>query len=390
MANKGNKKVRHVKNVGSVYFDNTTSQWTGQVENGKYANGRVKYKRFYSTSQEDVILKMKEFIKKTQLIDQDKTDTNLILVKDFFENYLVNIKKAKLKPTSYTRDCLTCRSNILPYIGEYYLTDLNTKIIQNELINALLAKGYSHSTIHKAYILTNECLRYAYKQEIIPKNPCDFVEEPQKKIFSQTKDIRFFNDEEIQDFKLAALTQENGTFVYNNGLALVSLIYTGLRSGELLALKWKDIDFENNYIKVHSNIAVFYNENSDREVVVQDGTKTRKSRIVHMTKSASKYLSELKELRNPKASDYVVITKGVRDSSSLKQTYLLICKRANINNPQGLHTLRHTFASLMIRKGVDIKIISEMLGHASVSFTYNTYVHLIEEEKAKIIKQIDV
>lgn len=74
----------------------------------------------------------------------------------------------------------------------------------------------------------------------------------------------------------------------------------------------------------------------------------------------------------------------------MRNSYLGICKKANIDNPQGLHTLRHTFASLMIRKGIDIKIISEMLGHSSVSFTYNTYVHLIEEEKAKVISQLEV
>ena len=109
-----------------------------------------------------------------------------------------------------------------------------------------------------------------------------------------------------------------------------------------------------------------------------------------MTTSARKYFSELKQLVNPNSNDFVVITNGQRDISAVRKSYLGICKHANIDNPQGLHTLRHTFASLMIRKGVDIKIISEMLGHASVSFTYNTYVHLIEEEKAKAIQQIDV
>lgn len=59
-------------------------------------------------------------------------------------------------------------------------------------------------------------------------------------------------------------------------------------------------------------------------------------------------------------------------------------------NHQGLHTLRHTFASLMIRKGVDIKIVSEMLGHSSVTFTYNTYVHLQEDDKADVIKKLAI
>lgn len=168
------------------------------------------------------------------------------------------------------------------------------------------------------------------------------------------------------------------------------MIYTGLRAGEAVSLKWSDINFDDNYIKVHANIAIVYDENHNRVVIEQNNTKTRSSRIVYMTDSARKYLSELYEIRKPKKNDYVFATNGKRDISSLTSLYVQVCRRADINNPQSLHTLRHTFASLMIRKGVDIKLISEMLGHSSVSFTYNTYVHLIEEEKAKTIKRIKV
>lgn len=159
----------------------------------------------------------------------------------------------------------------------------------------------------------------------------------------------------------------------------------------MLALTWKNVDLDNNYIKVSSNIGAKYNEDMKIETFIQDSTKTKKSRIVHLTKSAKRYLTELKELQKPNKKDYVVISNtDTRSFSILRNSYLGICKKANINNPQGLHTLRHTFASLMIRKGIDIKIISEMLGHSSVSFTYNTYVHLIEEEKAKVISQLEV
>jgi integrase len=158
----------------------------------------------------------------------------------------------------------------------------------------------------------------------------------------------------------------------------------------MIALQWKDIDLEHNFIKVSKNIGVIQDEQKDRKVFIQDGTKTRKSRIVHLTTSAYKYITQLYDSRTPKSNDYVVQITGERDYSGLRKAYNSICEKAGIDNHQGLHTLRHTFASLMIRKGVDIKIISEMLGHSSVSFTYNTYVHLIEEEKAKIIQQIDV
>lgn len=390
--NNGNKKTRHVKNIGSVYFDNTKKQWIGQVENGKYANGRVKFKRFIGTSQEDVVHRMKLF-KQNNQIATAISPTELIMFDDYMESYMTVIKQMKLKPASYVRDYGTFKNQIRPYLGGYEIHEITPNIIQKELIGSLIKNNLSYSTIHKAYVLTNECLSYAYKQQVIPNNPCALVEKPTKKgLTNQYKEIRFFNDDEIERFKTVALQRnKNGDLIYTNGYAFIILIYTGLRAGEMLALTWENVDLNNNYIKVSSNVGAKYNEDMKIETFIQDSTKTKKSRVVHLTKSAKRYLTELKESQRPNKKDYVIISNtDVRSFSILRNSYLGICKRAQINNPQGLHTLRHTFASLMIRKGVDIKIISEMLGHASVSFTYNTYVHLIEEEKAKVIQQIDV
>lgn len=383
-----NKKVRHIKNVGSVYFDNTKQVWVGQVENGKYPNGRTKYKRFLNSSQEEVVYKMREFKKKTHLVDED-TAVEQIPFSDFFESFLKNVKKTQLKVSSYTRNKCTWVNNIKPYLGGYNLSELTPMIIQTQLITKLVNHPYSYSTIHKTYVLLNECLKYATKQDIISVNPCDKVEIP-KRSKSETKDIRFFNDDEIERFVLSALDNSWKRTDFNNGLVLVSMIYTGLRAGEMVALKWENVNFEDNYIKVKANIAIVYDDEDGRQVIEQDSTKTRKSRIVHLTQSASKYLKELYNLRKPKPKDYLFLTNGKRDISSLTSLYHNTCTHAEIDNPQGLHTLRHTFASLMIRKGVDVKLVSEMLGHASVSFTYNTYVHLIEEEKAKVIQQLDI
>lgn len=393
MANQGNKKVRKVKDLGTIYYDNVKLKWVGQIEAGYYSNGRVKYKRFYGNSQNAVLEKMRSHkdIYGDSALLEDTPQSQSVIVNEYFTSFLQMIKKAKLKPASFTRELGTFRNHISPYIGEYHLSDLTTAIIQNELVNALVVKGYSFSTIHKAYVLVNEGLRYAYRQNIISQNPCDFVEEPSRKIFANTKEIRFFNDSEIQVFiDVATAVKDNSKPVYPNGLALVSLIYTGLRGGELMALKWEDVNFEKGYINVHSNIAVTQDSEGKRKVLIQNSTKTRQKRLVYLTKSSRHYLEALMKVNNSKPSDYVYTTNGDRDLSSAEDTYKRICKKADISNPQGVHTLRHTCASLLIRKGVDIKIISEMLGHASVSFTYNTYVHLLDEEKARIIGELDI
>lgn len=188
-------------------------------------------------------------------------------------------------------------------------------------------------------------MRHAYRQKIIPNNPCDFVEEPSKKIFTNTKEIRFFNDNEIQSFINAAETfQNNKTHTYLNGLAIISLIYTGLRGGELMALQWSDIDFDKGYINVHRNIAITQDEQGKRMVLIQNSTKTKERRLVYLSKSSKQYLKMLKDLSltDTKCNDgYVYITNGSRDLTSVEDTYKRICKKANIHNPQGIHTLRH-------------------------------------------------
>ena len=74
---------------------------------------------------------------------------------------------------------------------------------------------------------------------------------------------------------------------------------------------------------------------------------------------------------------------------TISDAYTNIAKTAGIEHPLGIHTLRHTFASLLIKKGVDIKIVSDILGHKDVAFTYNTYVHILEEQKVQAMSLLD-
>lgn len=395
MANTGNRKVRRVKNIGTVYFDNNLNQFVGQIEIGKYNNGRKKYKRFYDNSSNGVVQKMRNY-NDTHFSQINTTNIEPnISVNDFFMMYISTVKIAQVKHSSYIRNLCTFDHQIKPLIGEYFLTDLTVNIIQIEFINKLVALEYSYSTIHKAYVLLNEGLKYAHAKKLILENPCDLVHEPRKKTFSNTKEIRFFNDEEIYKFETEALKKNsNGKYRYINGLVLVILIYTGLRSGEIAALQWKDVHLEEGYLYIHRNAVVHYDKNKKRSFVINEGTKTNTGRIVNLTKSAKKYFTLLYDMRKPIETDYVLLVDSkneIRQSpDGLRASYRWICNNANIKNPQSLHTLRHTCASLLIRKNVDVKIISEMLGHSSVSFTYNTYIHLIKEEKAKIIKELDI
>ena len=357
----------------------------GQIAIGKYDNGRIKYKRFKGKKKSDVIKKMEEF---NLLLQQGTPEVTENYLDDCLLQWAKNVKKIEVKPSSYNSIICIITQTINPTLGHYPINSLTSSLIQTELINKMFENGKSLSTIKKAYIYLKAGLRYYLPKGV--SNPCDDVVIPSKDKFER-KDIRFFNDEEIVLFKATA----SG---YKYGQALILGMYTGLRGGELSGLKWKNIDWNKKRIFVGGNVVTMYqyDENAEDDeqhgkyVVFEQDTAKSKDRYVDLNKTAFSILIDLKE-KTYKGEDSFVISPENKPVAihNLLSNYISICKRAGIENHQGLHTLRHTFASMLFRKGVDAKTVSELLGHSSVAFTMNIYVHLIEEQKSNAVNLID-
>ena len=384
------KKNTKSPNGSHSVYKTKDGKWVGQIVIGKNENGTLKYKRFKSDKQYVVLEKMREF-EQGFVYTKDATKSYL---EDFLDGYLFNVKKNVLKPSSFDRDVRT-GNLIKKYIGNYTLEQLATPFIQSELINKLKDNNYSYSTIHKVYVLLNECLQYAVDTDKLDKNPCRLVKQPPKKMFEK-KEIRWLSEDEIKLFKEQAVCKyKTGNDRYIYGLPISLIIYTGLRCGELAALKWSDIDFENKKIYVRKNIVTVYDyedtEKKTRKVNLQTSTKTSNGRIIPLIKNAEDILNSIKSKYQEINSDGFIINNSDKmvHVDTLSDAYTNIAKTAGIENPLGIHTLRHTFASLLIKKGVDIKIVSEILGHKDVSFTYNVYVHILEEQKAQAMNLLD-
>lgn len=383
---------RNTKNPNGSHsvYKTKDGRWVAQIVIGKSENGKLKYKRFTSDKQYVVIEKMREF---EQGFTQIK-NANKSYLSDFLTGYIFNVKKNVLKPSSFDRDVRT--GNLInKYIGDYTFEQLTAPFIQIELINKLKDDSYSYSTIHKAYVLLNECLQYAVDTDKLEKNPCRLVKQPPKKMFEK-KEIRWLSEDEIKLFKEQAMAKyKTGRDRYIYGLPISLIIYTGLRCGELAALKWSDIDFENKKIYVRKNIVTVYDyESADkktRKVNLQTSTKTSEGRKIPLIKSAEDILNSIKSKYQEINPDGFIINNSDKMISvdTISDAYTNIANAAGIENPLGIHTLRHTFASLLIKKGVDIKIVSDILGHKDVSFTYNIYVHILEEQKVSAMELLN-
>jgi len=183
--------------------------------------------------------------------------------------------------------------------------------------------------------------------------------------------------------------------MYRLGHAIIVLLYTGMRMGELLGLKWNNIDFQNNTLKITNSVVTIKNRSKSNKiktkwiVLDQDSTKTKSGeRIIYLNHKATEALQEIQKI-NPN-SEYVMSTSNnkIYYPRNLDRMFRNILTRCNIE-PCGLHSLRHTFASMLFKKGVDVKTVSELLGHSDVSVTYNTYIHLIKEQKQQAVSLLD-
>lgn len=280
------KMTNGMSGDGSIY--KTKTGWIGQIIIGTYDNGGYKYKRFKAKLQKDVIQKMKQYklLKGTCINDSE------IYLEDYLESFMNTIKRNKLKPTSFDREYRTFKLHIKPYIGHYYLSQLTTEIIQIQLINELKLKCFSFSSIHKAYILLNSCLRHAKQSGKISNNPCELVEEHAKGTFKY-KEIRFFNENEIIAFSNQALSlrKTSDKYLYKYGIPITLIIYMGLRGGKLCALKWDDVNFTNRTLNVSKNTIATYDydtsDNKKRVVREQLSTKTSgEGRIIPLSNTA--------------------------------------------------------------------------------------------------------
>lgn len=382
--------ARRAKGEGSVYKDKQ-GYWNAQIQIGYSQNGKPKYKKFRSKKQGEVIERMNNF--KLGMGTANATILQSTTLEDLLTTYLETVKKVSIRSTSYD-SVLVSANQVKEHIGYLSVSVLTPEIIQTDLINKMLELNYAHGTIHKAYIILNECLNHAVLKDYITKNPCVGVKLPNKENFEK-KERRFLNDDEIQTFKeQACVSQSNFNipkYVYGNIICLI--LYTGLRVGELSALKWKDIDFERKILSVNKAVVVVYDYSTKpkkRTLTVQDTTKSGKPRIIPLNQKAIEILETQRSIYGGDNDCFIVNgTKQIPDKTVIANSYGKIARAAKIPNPSGIHTLRHTFASSAIRKGVDIKVVSEILGHASVTFTYNTYVHVIDEQKAQAVKLLE-
>ena len=171
-------------------------------------------------------------------------------------------------------------------------------------------------------------------------------------------------------------------------MGILICLNTGLRVGEVCALRWENIDFETRRIHVEKTIERIYSKEENKTIVIIDTPKSITS--VRTIPINSKLYNILKQIRGKsKKTDFVLTGSSEHYVEPRNYQYYLkeILKRSKVKKYK-FHTLRHTFATNFIEAGMDIKSLSEILGHADVSITLNIYVHSSDKAKRKYLEKI--
>lgn len=315
----------------------------------------------------------------------DISNVKKMTVESYMTHWLEDVKKPEVKPGSYDRIEQSLTYQIFPAIGHIQINALTSNDVQ-KMINSIL-ETRSYSTAKKAYNNLNACMELGVQRGEIIKNPVKGVKLPSSKS-KEKKAVTAYTPEEIEAIvNEAKRTYKNGTPVYRYGYLIILILNTGMREGEPLYLKWKDVDLEKRRIYIHGDVVEVKNRDENAEssyiCIEQETPKTDKStRYIPLNDNAVEALENLRKLIKDK--DRVIATKNhtILSPRKVYRTMENILTACNITNKTNLvHALRHTFATTLIRNGVDIKAVSEILGHEDVSTTLKIYHHTIEEQK---------
>lgn len=300
----------------------------------------------------------------------------------WFEYWIENIKGQTIRDNTKRNYMERYGRNIKPFLGDMLIREVKPIHCQNVLIK--MSETYSNSMIEYCRVAMGAMFSSALENELIEKNPV--TKSVKCKTGKPSKETRVLTIEEQKLFLETVKKSSN----YNQWALILQ---TGLRTGEMIGLRWSDVDFENRVLHVRRTME--YRYEFGRWKTGEPKTKTS-IRDIPLTQEAIRILKEQKKkiskmkVVSVEFADQVFLCKdGIPTKNTAYNTKLYYyCDKMGIKH-FSMHTLRHTFATRCIESGMRPKTLQMILGHTSIGTTMNLYVHVTDEEKIKEIESIE-
>lgn len=351
------------------YFRKRGTKWSFTIDVGrdpKTGKRKQKTKSGFNTKR-DAQKACAELI--TQIENGQYVEISKDSISEFLIQWLENHAKQVLRPSTYDVHKWTIESQIIPAIGMLTLNKVTALDIQN-FYNEKIKEGLSASYVRRMHSILHSSFEKAVKWGLIQKNIINAVDPPRKEL----KEIQTWDIQTVRLF-LSKIKGEYLRIVY------VLALYTGMRKGEILGLRWKDIDFENKKISIRQTLY------RTREGIIFQEPKTKTSR--RMISVPDYVIDELKshriqqnkwklQLGEAFVDKNLVVTNPMgnpMDPRGVKRNMDKLMKEIDVPIIR-FHDMRHTHATIMLQLGEHPKVVSERLGHSKVPVTLDIYSHV--------------
>lgn len=374
-----NKKGRRAAGEGSI-SQRKDGKWTGSLIVGYDETGKAKRKYVYGNSHRDVSKKLKELTVKVET--KTYTEPNKMTFAEWVNVWLEEYKKPSLRVTTYEGYRAMADHHIIPVLGGMKTTKINTAHIQ-KFYNKKQGEGLAPKTIRFMHCVIRGALEQAKKEGMMFINPAEAVVLPRL----EHEEMKTFSSDQAVVFLKEA---DEGRYFAVYYLALT----TGMRRGEILGLRWQDLDFERGTLSINKSLV-----RVKSGLVLQDPKTQKARRTIKLPDSAVRILRKHKTAQKQERlrleGDYqdqdLIFANEIGKPTcprALTRHFERLLKRAGLPAIR-FHDLRHTFATLALENGIDIKTIQENLGHSSISLTGDIYSHVTGKMKDVAAQKIE-
>ena len=384
MAKKKMQYKRRANNEGSIY-QRSNGVWCGAITTGYDETGRQKKKLVYGKSEQEVREKLSVYSTRVKSNTFEKLENKS--ASELMKEWLLVFKKNTVMPRTFASDIAIFTNHIEPHLQNLKVQDVGDMAIQ-QIINKMIDKDYSLSTIKKTKFLFNQFLDYAEQSKWILYNPAHKVKVriKDKKSYSGQTRYKALPPEKRELF-LQKLNKDPRNYLKT---LCYLIMFSGTRIGEALGLQWKQVNLENKTITIEQAMTLLPIFNASGKVIkrksILSSTKTacsvREVPLPDILVEELKYWKEKQRMRGfelhqnylkPDSFVFCEDDNTIRTYSSCRLAFDRFKKAHGFKGDICFHGLRHTFSNILFESGENPKVIQQLLGHKDVSTTISVY-----------------
>jgi len=358
-------------------------------------SGKQLRKSFYGKTKLEAIDKMNNY--KNNSKNGILPSNTSIKLSEWFNIWLFEFKSAELKSSTIERYNVLYRNYIKDiYIGNTKLAKLSAPIIQL-YYNKLIEEGKSYNVVKMLHKILKSSLEAAKKSGYITNNYCDNVSIPKAnktfklelQVFSSEEQTRFINYLDSINHKYTMLIKFD--------------FATGLRMGELVVLRWDDIDFTKKLLKVNKRLSRSYVSINGKNVLKLEETSPKTTSSYRDVPIPSNIIAELKKYKSSQNQLKLLLGAEYEDNNyvfanelgkrllpdTINKSYNKALKDADIPHRK-FHSIRHSYATRLFENGTPLKTVQELLGHSSIQITADIYTHVDMKEKITAAESLNI